>query len=209
MPVNRNHLLARSQQIQLDANDTIERLRNDKSLSAGAIRSKIAATHLATKRAVADIEQQIESSKSNESDYWSKAAFGITDLIGDNGSPYPASAAYRQAQAEVDKITDPREATQLLARAEQSGDEMMARALSQRAYNERGFFGAAWQPVMDAYTAKRPKQAEAISNLLANDPGALSGVGAAAYTHVHTPPEVARLSDHQLEEVANDTTYAQ
>lgn len=92
-----------------------------------------------------------------------QAAFGNRDLLAGAGPGDAASIAIsaRDAGDRVDQLATPQDALALLERANGTGDEVLARAIGQRAHS----MGEPWDPVLAAYIADRPKQGRAVNQL--------------------------------------------
>ncbi len=72
--------------------------------------------------------------------------------------------SYRDAQDRVQDITNPQVAQQLMDRANDLADELLAKALAQLAFGLQ-WSGYGWTDVLDSYTATRPAAAAAIVEL--------------------------------------------
>jgi hypothetical protein len=138
-----------------------------------------------------------------------RKAFGIADLPGD---PATAAVSYRDAQDRVAGITGTPDAHALLARAQRSGDEPLARAVAAHAYDMRGSFDgiangddtSTWTSVLQAYIDERPEKARAVQTLLtAKDQKLQSQVTDAWSFIVAKPPELDRYSQVHLQQLAD------
>jgi hypothetical protein len=94
-------------------------------------------------------------------------------------------------------------ASAALDKAELNQDEPLARAIADRALkvvSTDPFHASEWSPVLAKYGESRPKQAEAIDLLLNDRP--VDPLRRAIISAVPTPPEFRRLSDYQLQQMA-------
>jgi hypothetical protein len=139
---------------------TVERIRNDGTLSAPSKNAKIARTYAEAKTAMAEVEAKAASDAQMATRQATRTAFGST-------SNDPATfALQRSAIAEVDKI-DPttdryasRKAADLLDRATSLGDETLRQAVAMKAHENR------WHDVLKTWaSAAKPEQVQALNQL--------------------------------------------
>ena len=198
-------LLAQADAIREVAATQVQRIRDRKELSAEAKRSAIARVHLGQKAQLAALQEKANQDIAAGRRAATAAAFGIDDLAGDATSRLTAAVSYRDAQDRVAKLKSPAEALQKLQWAEGSGDELLARAVAQRAYEQRRT-DPSWQEALDSYLSTRPKAQQAVSDLLAADrPVNARQLFAFA---APSPSEVAGLADHQLTQLASDPSFS-
>ena len=90
-----------------------------------------------------------------------RQVYGVEDLVARAavGDRVTVAISYRDAQDRAEKIQNESEALALLATAERSGDELLARAVGGWAI-DRGY-----QQVADTFLATRPGQARALAEL--------------------------------------------
>jgi len=123
--------------------------------------------------------------------------FGIDDLTTGASPADRASMAmsFRDAQQRAAQLTTSTEAQALLDLADQSGDELLARAVGNQALS-----GLGMDDVATTYLAARPRQAQAAENLRA-----LTRMGSIADILefvLPRPPELSQVSDNQLTALA-------
>ena len=198
-------LLAQADAIREAAAAQVERLRSRKELSPEAKRSAIAKIHLGQKTQLAALQDKANQDIAAGRRAAMTTAFGIDDISGDATSRIAAAVSYRDAQDRVANLKTPSEALQLLQRAEGTGDELLARAVAQRAYDQR-LSDPSWGEALDQYLSTRPTAAQAVSDLLAADrsPNARQLFAFVA----PPPPEVSGLADHQLAQLASDPSFS-
>ena len=98
-----------------------------------------------------------------------------------------------------------------LARAEKNGDQVLARSIAMRAFEEsrNRIGGYAWGPVIDAYTASRPEVASKMEELAeAQRQSAAKSLGRAMIFSLSKPRELQRMSDTQIQALANQQPEA-
>jgi hypothetical protein len=189
--------------VHQDATKKVETVRARQDLTAEAKRAAVAKIHRETKTTVKAaearlMEQTATATKTNSAKLW-----GITDLTtGPRAMDFASAASsYRDAGDRAAKIERPEEAAALMQRAEQTGDEFLARAVAARCYSERGPFGAAWQGPLDQYLSARPAKAQVAQALQESEGVPFTDM---AYFSVAAPREVEGLSDAQLNAVADN-----
>ena len=198
-------LLAQADAIREAAATRVQRIRDRKELSAEAKRSAIAKIHLGQKTQLAALQDKANQDIAAGRRAAMTTAFGIDDIAGDATSRLTAAVSYRDAQDRVANLQSPTEALQVLNRAEGSGDELLARAVAQRAYEQRRT-DPSWQQALDEYLAPRPKAQQAVADLLAAD-RPVNARGLFAFV-APPPPEVSGLADHQLAALASDPSFS-
>lgn len=191
--------------IQQDANQTIQQTRARRDLTLAAKRSAIAKTHREVKRNVEAIRTDIEGTLAARSKAARAELWGIADLATGPkaGSLTEIQTSYRDALSRASELKDAREAAALLAQAETTGDEILARAVAAQCYSTAANnpFGGDWQRPLDEYLAARPKKADALASL--QDSQQLDG-NDGWYFVVPAPTELDGLSDHQIDQLADD-----
>jgi hypothetical protein len=183
-----------------------ERTRGDRSLNSDARLARVAKTYVSTR----DELQMMQGASGVNAQAALAAAkrnlFGTDDLVR-NGSPADAAAiavSYRDAQDRAARIETPEEAAELLARAEESGDELLARAvgahvLARSPLHALGF-GGAFDGVAEQYLNARPAQAQAYDDLVRlNHAGSVTDM----WEFVSPKPtELSGMNDAQIETLA-------
>ena len=132
---------------------TAARIRASSSLTRDGKLQQLARAHAAAKEALAQLQQDAQAQAVADRQTWSRQAFAV-----DAAGPHSAVSA-RDAFARAATVTDPADAAKLLRQAEQSGDEVLARAVAHHAHDN------AWDDVVTTYAANRPAAAGAIGNL--------------------------------------------
>ena len=181
--------------IREDAARTFDQIRNRGELNADAIATLLARSYLTFKQAMDKLAQTTGQDSSATVRRLTRTAFGIDDLAGNAVDRAAASVSYRDAQDRVAKLEQPNEAAALLERAENSNDELLARAIAQRAFEQRSF-DPSWSDLLGEYLATRPKAQAAVGALLAGS-GAPQIRDLFAWV-LPVPSELAGLGDVQI-----------
>jgi len=174
------------------------RIRSARALSEYAKRSQIAAIYLKLKEDMAAEQSRAGVASAADLDLIKRRLFGIDDLVrGASGAEAATvSISFRDAQSRAEQITTERDATELLQRANMTGDELLARAVG----NQLVILAGAGVPVgdtLDAYLDQRPQKATAFAAYAqASAPTSLAGLFEFA---VPSPSEVQGLSQNQLD----------
>lgn len=189
--------------------DDNNKVRSRTELTPGAQRALIARNYLAAKSQMSDLQQSAGTGVVAARAKAGREAFGVQGISGD---PASVSISFRDAQDRADSLTDPNDAARLLARAEQSGDEPLARAIAARAFEmyDSSFGGGstAWASVVDDFTAARPRAATAVQTLVDLSDGPMTSRDMFAWV-LPRPADLGTFDDYQLQTLANDAqTYA-
>ena len=128
------------------------------------------------------------------------ALFGSSALSGD-----PASWAIsrRDAGDRAAKIDQPTEAASLLARAERSNDEPLARAIAERAY-EMG-----WVDVANQFLETRPHLDEQFTELWSQTKPSLSDTIHDSFQLEIKPEELGGMSNYEIDRLAAEASTAE
>lgn len=193
--------------VQRESRAKVEQVRARRDLTPEAKRAGVAKIHRETKRAVESAQERFTSQvasgrKTNATKLW-----GIADVVTGSGAMAlgDATTAYRDAGDRAAALETPQQAAALMARAEQSGDELLARAVAARCYAERGPIGDAWQAPLQEYLEARPAKAQAMQGLQENESVSMADMG---YFWVDTPREVEGLTDTQVDHIADEMDVA-
>ena len=122
----------------------------------------------------------------------------------------------RDAADRAERLATPDEAAALLTRAELSGDEPLARAVAAHAFTQYtsgsslGAQQAEWAGVVNAYSARRPGESEAVSELaaIAQASTVPQAFAESMYFYVPVPHELDGISAGQLESLAGNAPEA-
>lgn len=191
----------KAETVQAGSRQQIEYIRADKRITDEGKRQQIAAVYLQAKR-------QLDALKADEAN---KRSSQITDLrrtlFGSPGTSDAQTAiSYRDAQERVGALglEDAGKAAKLLDQAELSGDEVMVKAIIQRAIDVQ------WVDVANKYIEAHPYYGAKLEELWNLDSESSEGIDAIGFMnsltfHIDKPGELSGLFDErQIEAVANE-----
>ena len=177
--------------VQADLRMQLDYIRNDRKLTADGKRQQIAGVYLQAKR-------QLDALKADEAN---KRASQINDLrrtlFGSPGTSDAQTAiSYRDAQERVGVlgIEDQDKAAKLLDQAQLSGDEVMVKAIIQRALDLQ------WVDVANKYIETHPYYGEKLEQLWHLDSHSSEGIDTISFInsavfHVDRPGELSGYYD--------------
>ena len=171
----------------------VQRIRDRIELSPAAAQARIAAVYLKAKTSMDAMNTANPAKRAADLAAAKRNLFGIDDLTTGASPADRASMAlsFRDAQQRAAQLTTTAEAQALLDLADQSGDELLARAVGNAALS-----GLGMDDVGQAYLAARPQQAKAYDALRG-----LTRMGSIAEILefvLPKPPELAQVSDNRL-----------
>ncbi len=142
------------------------RIRAQPELSDHGRAMLLAKNYLNAKAKMTDLAQSSRADDSDQRTRAARSAFGATGLPGD---PATAVVSYRDAQDRAAVLTSSDAAAALLARAERSGDEPLARAIAAHAFDQStsnlGRLNPGWDELLDNYSESRPGAARHVATL--------------------------------------------
>ncbi|MFV0136376.1 hypothetical protein ACLGIH_24745 [Streptomyces sp. HMX87] len=172
----------------------VERINNNRALSAEAKRIAIAREYRAARDQVAAAGQAVLDHVTSERARLSRKLFGHEGDADPNTVIVRRDAADRAA-----KLTDPHEAQRALDRAQVNGDVHLAQAIAAQAQAHM------WTDVVSSYLAARPEAGETAQQLEAlpdpND-GVWRMQHAMTYSVVQ-PQELGGIPDYQVDRLAD------
>lgn len=194
----------RAEQIRSTAAAEYQRISSRGDLTVPAIQVLLARAYVKGKSEMDALRERTSSTSTANSRHFYQAAFGIDDIAGASGvNRASASVSYRDAQDRVASLDSPQAADYLFTRAENSGDELLARAIAQRAYDEGQFLG--WGDILDRYLATRPAAQRAVNELLNARSNSMSASNLFAFVFI-PPAQLGGLADYQIQALAADDT---
>ncbi len=174
-------------------NQQIERIRGRRELSTDAMLSLVAAAYVKGKAQLDGMDTNNPAQVAAQVAAVKRAAFGIDDLLTGSSQADRATMAmsFRDAQQRAAQTTTSSEAQTLLDMANQSGDELLARAVGNHAMTTMDM-----GDVAEAYLDQHPAQAEALDELQQLQQPASA---ATMFEFVAPkPPELSSMSDGQI-----------
>ncbi|MGI8753335.1 MAG: hypothetical protein ACR2MN_13665 [Acidimicrobiales bacterium] len=188
--------------IREDADNSYQRVRAMRELNDAAIRQRLAVIYMAAKATMATLE---ESASGNYQRSWQQAvtaAFGVADLASNPGEKAMVSMSYRESLDRLDQLDDYTEGARLLDRANDTGDELLARAAGLRAWTMGGQLGGSgWGDVLATFLASRPKASAAVA-VLASLQGGSANIRDMFAFILPIPPELGSLPEYQIAALA-------
>lgn len=186
--------------VQTKLNRMIEAARKDETLTPVGKQRRIAAAYSAASAEMQQLQATHEQNTARTVTNLQRQLFGA-------GSANGADAiSMRDAADRADRIESPDEAAALLARSENNGDHVLARAIAAKAFGTAAsspLVAHHWVPVVEQFAATRPEAANQMNALLAatrND--AQTVLTTAGTFYMSTPSELSRLSADQVDSLA-------
>lgn len=196
-------------QIRTTFNDQAAAVRLRPELNTRAMRVLMAQAYVKAKAKMDALAATATETGTTTLASLTRAAFSIDDIAGSNPvDRAAASVSYRDAQDRVAAIESADEADALLTRAEDSGDELLARAIAQRAYAEQGngfWSDSRWIEVLNRYVSTRPVAFAAIEALMAKAL-AVPQLGDMWAFVLPAPSELTGMQDFQIAALADEMT---
>lgn len=175
----------------------VQNIRDQIELSPAASTARIAKVYVKAKASMDAMNTANPAKKAADLAAAKRNLFGIDDMTA-GASPADRAAvslSFRDAQQRAAQLTTAPEAQALLDLADQSGDELLARAVGNAALSRLGM-----DDVGQAYLAARPQQAKAYDALRG-----LTRMGSIVEILefvLPKPPELTQVSDSQLTAIA-------
>ncbi len=138
----------------------VKDIRADSHLSGEGKRRALAQAYLRTREELQQLQKKESEAVAKRRRELERSLFGLSAGRGD-----AAMLSLRDAQQRAAGLKAPAQALTLLATAERSGDDILARAVAAHAW-DRG-----WTRVLDAYAAERPGVLEKFHELDSLDGG--------------------------------------
>lgn len=190
----------KAETIQSDNRWQLESIRNDKKLTPEGKRQQIAAVYLQTKKQLESLKADEAQKRSAQIESPRRTLFGTT-----GASDAQTAISYRDAQERVGAlgIGDEDKAAKLLDQAMLSGDEVLVKAVIQRALD------AQWADVANKYIDKHPYYGAKLEELWNLDSESSEGIDTVAFInatvfHLDKPGELhGYFDDARIEAVAN------
>jgi len=174
-------------------NQQIERIRGHSELSTDAMLSLVAAAYVKGKAQLDGMDTNNPAQVAAQVAAVKRAAFGIDDLLTGASQADKATMAmsFRDAQQRAAQLTTAGEARDLLDTAMATGDELLVRAIGNRALTSLDM-----GDVTESYLTNHPAQAQALDELQQLQKPASA---ATMFEFVAPkPPELSGMSDGQI-----------
>jgi len=148
--VGLNDLLKPAREARAEFQRVADEIRRDRDLTPAAKQRKLKQLHEAHDQQMAELRRQVDAALGSERQRLRRAAFGVDPALTDS---------YRAAIQIAERASDQDELQRILRRAEDVGDEVLARAAALLAA-ERGY-----RVVLKTYLSSRPQMAQAVGEL--------------------------------------------
>lgn len=188
-----------AEKIQADLRWQLDNIRGDKRLTEEGKRQQIAAVYLQAKKQITGLQNDESQKRTIKVDSLRRVLFGAT-----GASDAQSAISYRDAQERVGALShaDADKAAKLLDQAMLSGDDVMVKAVVQRALDMQ------WAEVANKYIDKHPHYGQMLEELwgLEQNTDGIDTVGFmnAMVFNISKPSELSHLwDDAQFEALAN------
>jgi hypothetical protein len=159
MPEIPQHVSEKAEAIQARLNSRISAARSNADLTADGKTKEMARAYLEADEAMTKLKDAWQGGSEKDVVALGRDIFGSTSAAGVD------AISSRDADDRAASLDNAQAALDLLERAEENGDSVLARAIAQRAYRNRSDVFGGWEAVLDAYTTSRPEVAEKIHAL--------------------------------------------
>lgn len=189
-------------EVQASFRREADRIRSNKGFSDAGKRTAMARAYRNHKDALERLRQEDASKERLERNKLTKDLFGI-DRLASFMEPASGRAAlsvsFRDAQDRVAGVEKEDAALALLARAERSGDDILARAIVERGLAE------GWLDVLNTYAAAHPGTEAKLQRLVDMDNNSPTTIARQLSEEMKyalgKPTEIAGLSDRDIEDI--------
>jgi hypothetical protein len=198
-----DQLIVQAEAIRQSLADAQNRIGLREDLSGQAKLALAARVFLQAKQEMAKLQATAGTDDNTRVNALMGQLFGTEGVPGD---PVNAAASLRDARDRASQIDDPTEAGQAPTLAQQSGDELMGRALLQRAWQGvASFGGGAWGEVLSEYANANPKVVGPLNELydITRPPASVTEM----WAFVLPVPAGLPANDAQLQQLADDSRF--
>jgi len=204
-----NSAAAQAAAIHEEMQTSLAATRGNPDLSKSAIQKRVASAYVKAKTALDQIPVADATDQMLQRRTLMQKAFGLSDLTSSGLSQADLASSYRDAQDRASQLADEREASEALERAEDSNDELAARAICWQAWNT----WPQWLSVVNAYLLTRPAAEAALQQLQDLQGQAIlnpvkDAFDTAGQLYVAVPSELTGYSQSQIEAIASGVQAA-
>lgn len=198
MPEITEAVAAKASQIQVELNAATETARSNGALTTEGRERALAVAYMHAKTAMDDLVQSWQGTSEATASVLAKDLFGAVDVRGAD------AISLRDAGDRASQVETPEAALALLDRANNTGDEVLARAVAEHAWLQRStFFGGPWRAVVDAYAVTRKDVAVKLAELDAASTDDIRANLTAGFMFILAKPaELDRHSDYRIQMIA-------
>lgn len=191
MPAITEDAAKQAAKIHSTMQQAVDEIRGNADLTDEGRTRQLATVYAKAREAMHTLRQEFEAERATTAKQLNREVFGYSADAGVD------LMLVRDAADRVSRVTEPDEAVRLLEMAEDTGDEVLARAVAQHAHrNNVGLLGAAWGQVLGAYLEERPDMANRLEQLEGTQGGNFAaGVGndPEAHFYLAAPTELERM----------------
>ena len=181
------------EQAQSEAAGTLDRIRRDTSRTEAWKQQEIARTY---RRMCQTRDRLIETRDDAQRQHQRELEGALFGASATSGDPASWAISRRDAGDRVAQIKTPTQAAELLARAERSNDEPLARAVAERAHEMD------WADVANAFLDGRPHLEDRFTELWSQAKPSLQRQFHDAMVFQTKPEELHGMSDYQIDRLA-------
>ncbi len=194
-------------QLHAKLNSEVDRVRADRAFTLQAKRVLLARAYRDARRQMDAARAQTLASREQERARLTRELFSVAGLLGNIATTETrvgVAVSLRDAQDRAARLADEQEALDLLARAERSGDEVLARAVVERSLEQL------WLAPLNAYAEAHPGTEPKLQRLVDLAPvgGLRDDLGVQMQYALHVPVELTGLSDRDLDALAQQQITA-
>ncbi|WP_017936063.1 hypothetical protein [Nocardioides sp. Iso805N] len=201
MPDIPEDVATKAADIQVAFNADAELHRNNADLTPDGRIRRLAIAYLSAKAQMDELQTSWAGTSAINAETIDRDVFGAPNVVGAD------AISSRDAADRASRVESPEDGMRLLQQAERTGDEILARAVAQYAYDQQGVvFGSGWTDVVDAFASRRPEVAQKLTDLAAATRANLDASLTAAFTFsLARPAEFGNLTDYRLQILADTT----
>lgn len=201
MPEITEAVAAKASEIQAQLSTVSQNVRTNGELTSAGRERALAIAYMAAKDAMDTLVETWQGTSETTASQLAKDLFGAIDARGAD------AISLRDAGDRAAQLETPEAALILLARANNTGDEVLARAIAEHAWSQRStFFGGPWRAVVDAYAVERNEVATKLEELNAASANDVRiNLAAGFIFSLPKPVELERHSDYAIQLLAEST----
>lgn len=200
MPTITPQVADQAGRIQADLNNRVNSIRTNGDLTIEARNKYLAQAYIEAVNAMMVLQSTFTSTQTAVADTSERDIFGAVSSLGAD------AISARDADDRAARVETPAEAQELLDRAEQNGDTVLARAIALRAYRasrSEPLGQAVWGEVVEGYAEGHPDAAAAMAKIdQARRDDVAANVQSMFIFAVPKPGDLARYTDYQLRAMA-------
>jgi hypothetical protein len=175
-------------------------IRDDGTVTPEGRVQRLAKLYLQASAEMNTLRETWQGTSTTATETTERDVFGAASISGMD------AISYRDAADRASRSETPRDALELLEQAERTGDEVLARAVAQHAFDQPSLLGGTapeWLEVIDAYAVTRPDVMSKLAELdVARRESLQAGLHTSAIFYVSVPQELAAYTDTRIAVIA-------